>query len=353
MRIVVFGLTVSSSWGNGHATLWRALLGALGTRGHHVTFFERDMPYYAAHRDLTTLHVHTLRLYQTWGDVRGAAQSCVDSADAAIVTSYCPDAGPAAEVICRSTVPAKVFYDLDTPITLAALRQGARVAYLPDNGLGDFNLVLSFGGGPALADLQERLGATRVAPLFGSVDPSTYSRTANNAGYSADAAYLGTFARDRQAMLDTLFLEPARRRPELRFLLGGSLYPRDFPWTPNLYYIPHVPPVEHAKFYSSCRVTINVTRGPMAEMGYCPSGRLFEAAACGTPIVSDPWPGLDTFFEPGREILVARTAEDAVEALDLPPGELAAIGQRARARALECHTADHRAHELEHLLTSV
>jgi spore maturation protein CgeB len=353
MHIVIFGLTISSSWGNGHATLWRALVRALGARRHRVTFFERDVPYYAAHRDLTSLSGHVLLLYDDWRAISATAREAVASADVAIVTSYCPDSQAAADLICDSTVRAKIFYDLDTPITLDALRRGMPVAYLPSGGLGCFDLVLSFGGGPSLGDLQQHLGARRVAPLYGSVDLDTYRRTRDADGYRADVAYLGTYSDDRQAALETLFLEPARRRPAMRFLVGGSLYPIGFPWTSNLYYIPHVPPFEHSKFYSSCRITVNVTRAPMAEMGFCPSGRLFEAAACGTPVLSDAWPGLDTFFEPGREILIAHSAEEAIDALDRSPAELAAIGERARARTLECHSADRRAQELEHLLETL
>jgi spore maturation protein CgeB len=353
LRIVIFGLTVSSSWANGHATLWRALLRALRARGHHVTFFERDVPYYAAHRDLTQLDGHVLCLYGDWSSVQTTALSEVESADAAIVTSYCPDAQAASDLICSSRNPIKIFYDLDTPVTLASLRRGRSVEYVPTGGLAAFDLVLSFGGGPALDELRDRLGAKKVAPLYGSVDPSAYQRTSDCSLYRSHVTYLGTYADDRQAALDKLFLEPARRRPDLRFLLGGSMYPSDFPWTSNLYYVQHVPPPEHPKFYSSCRLTVNVTRGPMAAMGFCPSGRLFEAAACGTPVLSDRWPGLESFFEPGREILVADSAEDAIDALDRSPAELEAIGHRARTRALASHSADRRAQELEHLLVSM
>lgn len=353
MTIVVFGLTISSSWGNGHATLWRALIRALGARGHRVCFFERDVPYYAAHRDLTSLDGHELHLYSEWETTAAAARCAVDNADVAIVTSYCPDAQAAADLICSTPALRKVFYDMDTPVTLAALRAGEDVNYLPRNSLAAFDLVLSFGGGPALDELRKRLGAKHVAPLYGSVDTDAYQRTGGADAYRSDVTYLGTFASDRQAALDALFLEPARRRPQLRFLLGGSLYPQDFPWAPNIYYVRHVPPADHANLYSSCRLTINVTRGPMAEMGFCPSGRLFEAAACGTPVLSDAWPGLDSFFEPGREILIARTPDEATDALDRSPAELAAIGRRARTRALECHSAGNRALQLEQLLTNM
>jgi spore maturation protein CgeB len=353
MTIVVFGLTVSSSWGNGHATLWRGLIRALGARGHRVRFFERDTPYYANHRDLSDLDGHELHLYRDWNEAAAAAQRAVSACDAAIVTSYCPDAHAAADLICSASSSRKVFYDMDTPITLAALRAGEEVEYLPREGLAAFDLVLSFGGGPALDELRQRLGAQHVAPLYGSVDPDAYRRTRGSDVYRSDITYLGTFARDRQSALDALFLEPARRRPELRFLIGGSLYPQDFPWGPNIFYVQHVPPPHHPQLYSSCRITLNVTRGPMAEMGFCPSGRLFEAAACGTPVLSDEWPGLETFFEPGTEILTARTPEEATDALDRSPAELETIGRRARTRALASHSAASRALQLEQLLTDM
>jgi spore maturation protein CgeB len=353
MKIVVFGLSVSSSWGNGHATLWRGLLGGLGALGHQVVFFERDAPYYAAHRDLTELaNGHRLRLYDTWAGIANEAGRELAGADAALVTSYCPDGPLASELVLDSPARVRVFYDLDTPVTLARLEQGEPVEYLPPDGLHGFDLVLSFTGGLALEELRERLGARQVAPLYGSVDPAVHKPVASNPEYSADLSYLGTYADDRQAVLERLFLEPARRRPAMRFLLGGSLYPPGFGWTPNLYYVRHVAPQEHAALHCSSRLTLNITRAAMAAMGYCPSGRLFEAAACGAPILTDSWAGLDEFFEPGIELLVASTTDDVLAALDLPETDLARIGAAARERALGCHTARHRAAELVRLLDS-
>jgi spore maturation protein CgeB len=210
--------------------------------------------------------------------------------------------------------------------------------------------VLSFTGGRALGVLRERLGARRVAPLYGSVDPDVHARAAPAARYRADLSYLGTYAEDRPAALDRLFVQPARRAPGLRFLIGGAQYPAVFPWTPNIWFVRHLPPSEHPAFYSSSRATLNVTRGPMAEMGYCPSGRLFEAAACGTPVLSDEWEGLDSFFRPGEEILIARDAGDVLDALAMAPDELAAVGRRARERTLAEHVAERRALELEDAL---
>jgi spore maturation protein CgeB len=346
MKIVVFGLTVSSSWGNGHATLWRGLCGALGRLGHHVTFFERDAPYYAAARDLTQISPHALRIYPTWESVRDEARRVLDGADAALVTSYCPDAVAATELVLESGAGVRAFYDLDTPITLARLRAGRPVDYLGPQGLSRFDVVLSFTGGSALAELTERLGARRVIALHGSVDPEVYYPAPPRALFRSDLSYLGTYSADRQAALFALFLEPIRRSPTRRFVLGGSLYPHDFPWLGNLNHVGHVAPQDHSAFYGSSALTLNITRGPMAEMGHCPSGRLFEAAASGVAVLSDAWEGIERFFTPGREILLARTTEDVLAAIALPREELAAIGRAARDRALREHTADHRASEL-------
>ncbi|WP_437502532.1 CgeB family protein [Sorangium sp. So ce1099] len=353
MRIVIFGLTISSSWGNGHATLWRGVISALGRAGHRVTFFERDAPYYAAHRDLLSLsHGNELRIYSSFEEVLPEARRAIREADAAMVTSYCPDGGPATDVVLESR-GLKVFYDLDTPVTLDRINAGQSVGYIGPRGLVDFDCVLSYTGGEALAQLQSKLGARRVFPLYGSADPEVHRPVPPRAEFRGDLSYLGTYAADRQEALSTLFLEAARRLPEKRFVIGGSLYPENFPWAQNIYYMRHVAPADHPAFYCSSPLTLNVTRGAMAAMGYCPSGRLFEAAACGTPILSDSWEGLDQFFTPGKEILVARTTDEAVAALSLPTGEIAAVARAARERVLAEHSAARRAEELVAILESV
>ena len=347
---MIFGLTVSSSWGNGHATLWRGLCAALARRGHKVVFFEHDVPYYALNRDLAELPQGELCLYPGWEEVSGLARRHLADADAAIVTSYCPDALAATEMVLDAPAPVRVFYDLDTPVTLARLQAGQAVEYVPPQGLGEFDLVLSYTGGEALDELRWRLGAGRVLPLYGSVDPDAYRPDAPLPHYRADLSYMGTYAADRQAKLEQLLVEPARRLPQKRFLIGGAQYPESFPWSGNIYFVRHLPPAEHRAFYSSSRLTLNVTRAAMARMGYCPSGRLFEAAACGAPILSDAWEGLDAFFRPGAEILLADGTEDAMAALETPDAELARIGRQARERTLAEHTADNRAAELEALV---
>jgi spore maturation protein CgeB len=350
MKIVVFGLTVSSSWGNGHATLWRGLIRALAALGHRVVFFERDVPYYAMNRDLVALPGGELVLYREIADVEARMRDELGDADVAIVTSYCPDALAATALALASARPLKLFYDLDTPVTLARLREGERVPYLGADGLAGFDLVLSYTGGAALAELERRLGARSAAPLYGHVDPQAHRAVAPVARYRADLSYLGTYAADRQQALEALFVTPAQRRPELRFLIGGAQYPHDFPWSDNIYFVRHLPPEEHPAFFSSSRLTLNLTRHAMAAMGWCPSGRLFEAAACGTAILSDHWEGLDAFFAPGRDIIVARNADDVLAALDLSDAEIARIGAAARERALAEHTSMHRAKTLVGLI---
>ncbi len=351
MKLVIFGLSVSSSWGNGHATLWRGLIGALGRDGHHVTFFERDVPYYAQNRDLAELDPDAkLVLYDDWASIRHQARRCADAADAVIVTSFCPDGIAATELVLDSRAGLRCFYDLDTPVTLDRLAAEQSVPYIGGNGLAGFDLVLSYTGGAALDALRSRLGARRAAALYGWADPAVYRPVPVQQRDQADLSYLGTYAADRQQALETLFVAPARLRPASRFVIGGAQYPQDFPWTQNIFFVRHLPPAEHPAFYASSRLTLNVTRGAMARMGWCPSGRLFEAASCGTPILSDSWPGLDAFFEPGREILIASDTAQALAALDTAPDELARMAARARDRVLGEHTAAHRARTLVALL---
>lgn len=352
MKVVIFGLSVSSSWGNGHATLWRGLCASLARRGHEVVFFERDVPYYAIHRDLDELPGGKLCLYPNWTEVLPLARQHLAGADVGMVTSYCPDGVAASDLVLSSAVSLRAFYDLDAPVTLQRLSNGEHVDYIGPRGLRDFDLVLSYTGGLALGELKERLGARRVAPLYGSVDPAAHKPASASEHYAADLSYLGTYAQDRNAALNTLFVEAARRLPTRRFIIGGSMYDGSFPWQSNIFFVRHVPPQEHPAFYCSSKLTLNVTRYAMARMGFCPSGRLFEAAACGVPILSDGWEGIEHFFQPGAEILLAHNTDDTVAALEYSPAELGSLAQAARDRVMSCHTADIRARELEAILES-
>ncbi|MDQ6663461.1 MAG: glycosyltransferase [Acidobacteriota bacterium] len=354
MKIVLFGLSISSSWGNGHATLWRGLCRGLVKLGHRPVFFERDVPYYAAHRDYLELPGGLLHLYPDWESALSRARAEVAGADVAMITSYCPDGLAASELVLSSNVPVRAFYDLDTPVTLDRLRSGQTVDYLPARGLRDFDIVLSYTGGAALSELREKLGARRVEPLYGSVDPLVHKPIEPIAGErSYDLSYLGTYAEDRQRGVNDLFIEPARRMPGRRFLLGGASYDANFPWTNNIFFRHHIAPAGHPAFYCSSHLTLNVTRRAMREMGYCPSGRLFESAACGVPVITDEWEGLDRFFTPGSEILIAHGPQDLIDALEMPHEQLKKLGAAARERTLAEHTSDKRAGELEAILQSV
>ena len=349
MKLVIFGLTISSSWGNGHATLWRGLCRELTARGHDVVFFEREVSYYAAHRDFHELPGGTLHFYTSWSECHAEAKRHLAEADVAMVTSYCPDAIAASELVWDSSA-LRVFYDLDTPVTLSRLRRGEPVSYIHPRGLTEFDLVLSFTGGGALTALKQELGARKVSPLYGSVDPQVHRPVSPNKSYRAALSYLGTYAADRQAALEALFVEPARRLAHQRFVIGGAQYPAEFPWTPNIFFVQHLPPSEHPTFFCSSRLTLNVTRAAMRDFGWCPSGRLFEAAACGVPLLSDFWDGLDDFFAPGSEILFARTTADVMDALEISPSELTKMSLAARERVLAEHTSAQRARELVELL---
>jgi spore maturation protein CgeB len=352
MKFVVFGLSISSAWGNGHATLLRGLFRALHEQGNQVHFFERDVPYYASHRDVETLPYAHLHLYSDWNENLHWAKQQIADAEVAIVTSYCTDGRSACKLILDANIPCKIFYDMDTPVTLSRMDRGEQVEYIPQEGLSGFDLVLSYTGGEALHQLQTKLGARVVAPLYGWVDPAIHHRVERSPDFQSDLSYLGTYSADRQPGLEQLLLAPARQLVHHRFLIAGAMYPDSTSWPANVRHFEHISPPEHSAFYSSSALTLNITRSSMAAMGFCPSGRFFEAAACGTPILSDWWPGLDTFFMPGEEIFIATSTADAVVTLQRSPAELQQVAIRAQQRTFDCHTAAIRAKRLISLLES-
>ncbi len=353
MKIVIFGLSVSSSWGNGHATIWRGLISALTRMDHKVIFFEKDVDYYASNRDFEKCNGLTLILYEKWEQIRKKAEESVRSSDVSIVTSYCPDAIEASEIIITRAGGLKIFYDLDTPVTLRNIENGKWPFYMPRNGLGQFDLVLSYTGGIALKKIKEILGARLVIPLYGSADPQLHYPTCRMNKYSSDLSYLGTYAEDRQGKLEELFFKPAAILEKKQFLLAGAQYPESLKLTRNITYLPHVAPPEHSSFYCSSSFTLNVTRDAMATMGYCASGRLFEAALCEVPVLSDDWKGIETFFNPGEEIILVHSARDVIEALKMPLVERQKLAKAARRRVLREHTAEKRAQELIAIIKGV
>jgi spore maturation protein CgeB len=345
LSVVFLGLTITSSWGNGHATTYRGLLRELEARGHDVTFLERDVPWYAGARDLPDPPYGRTELYADLPDLQRRFGDRVADADAVIVGSYVPEGIAVGDWVATTARGVTAFYDIDTPITLAKLGDGG-IAYLAAEQIPRYHLYLSFTGGPTLERLEREFGAPRARPLYCSVDPDVH-RPADVAR-RWDLGYLGTYSDDRQVGLERLMLEVARCRGDLRFVVAGPQYPDTVAWPANVERIEHVPPEGHRAFYAAQRFTLNLTRDDMKRAGYAPSVRLFEAAACGVPVVSDDWPGLATFFRPGEEILVA-DGRDAVREvlLELPEAERHAIGARARRAVLARHTAAQRAAELE------
>ncbi len=345
MKIVVLGLSITSAWGNGHATTYRALLRELARRGHSIVFLERDVPWYSENRDMPSCDYASVALYPSLEHLRREHADIVGAADAVIVGSYVPEGVAVGEWVLATARGAVAFYDIDTPVTLAKLGRGDH-EYLTPDLLRRYPLYLSFSGGPILQKLERELGSPRARALHCAVDPTLYFPEPRDIRW--DIGYLGTYSADRQPGLEMLLLEPARRRPSGRFVVAGPQYPASIQWPGNVGRVEHLPPTDHREFYNSQRFTLNLTRADMMAAGHSPSVRLFEAAACGTPIITDAWPGLENYFAPGREILVARSVADVERCLrELSPARAAEIGLAGRARVLREHTAAHRAAQLE------
>jgi spore maturation protein CgeB len=344
LNIVIIGLSVTSSWGNGHATTYRALIEALTDRGHRVTFLERDVPWYRDHRDLIKPSGWRVELYRSLQELPRRFTPLIRDANLIIVGSYVPDGIAIAEWVTAHAEGITAFYDIDTPVTLAGLDQG--LEYLSAAMIPRFDLYLSFSGGPVPGMIEDTYGSPMAGVLYCSADPSLYRP--QPAEKQWEMGYLGTYSDDRQPAVERLLLAPAKAIPDRRFVLGGSRYPAYLSWPNNVERIDHLPQHEHAPFYSQQRFTLNVTRADMRALGFSPSVRLFEAAACGTPVISDRWPGIETIFEPATEILLVSDAREVIQILrELPEERRLSIADRARRRMLAEHAPDHRARQLE------
>jgi len=340
MKLVVLGLSLSSSWGNGHATTFRALLSAFAARGHEVLFLERDVPWYAAHRDLAAPDFCRLAYYDSLAGLE-QWRAEIAAADAVMVGSYVPDGIAVCAFVQTCARGVTCFYDIDTPVTLAALDRG-ECEYLSRNIIPNFDIYFSFSGGPVLTRLEEDYGARAARALYCSVDTARYRPVDGPVRW--DLTYLGTYSPDRQPTLERLLIAPALACPGMTFAVAGPRYPEDIVWPGNVERIEHLPPADHAAFYSASRFTLNVTRADMIAAGWSPSVRLFEAGACGTPIISDRWEGIEALFAPGEAIVLADTTEEVIAALDRPAE---AIGKAARKAVLGGHSAEKRAAKLE------
>lgn len=353
MKIVIYGLTITSAWGNGHATTFRSLVKALAQLGHRVHFIEKDVEWYRNHRDLPEPGYCTVRLYEDWNAEEASLVGDAVDADAVVIGSYFPDAIVATRALLDAGCGPIFFYDIDTPITMSQLRAQGRCEYLEASLIPQYAAYLSFTGGPTLHELETRFHAQRALPLFCSVDPDLYKPVPVTESYRCDLSYLGTYAKDRQPKLMRLLNGAAELLPDATMLVAGAMFPDDVAWAANVRRLKHVAPPDHPAFYSSSRFTLNLTRDDMVAAGYSPSVRLFEASACGAAILSDNWPGLEQFLTPGEEILLPRDAAETASILrDLPEAERLRLGQRARERILAEHTSRCRAEQFERIVST-
>jgi len=351
VKIVIYGLTITSSWGNGHATTYRSLIKALARRGHSVHFIEKDVEWYRSNRDLPHPEFCTLQLYEDWQAESAMLVRAAADADAIVVGSYFPDAIAATKALLDAGLGPLLFYDIDTPITLAKLRSHGATEYLDASYIPYYAVYLSFTGGPAIRELEQNFDSPRAVPFYCSVDPDLYRTVPSLSRYCCDLSYLGTYAADRQPKLIQFLCGAADLLPSHRFIVAGAQYPKEIEWGANIARITHVYPREHCAFYSSSRFTLNLTRDAMVEAGYSPSVRLFEAAACGAAIVSDAWSGLDEFLTPGVEVLLPSDEYELVEIIQkTPEHERRRVGERARDRIIAHHSSAERAFQFENIV---
>jgi spore maturation protein CgeB len=350
MKIVIYGLTLTSAWGNGHATTYRSLIKALRRLGHCVRFIEKDVEWYRNNRDLPQPEFCTVRLYDDWSADKSSLIRESADADAIVIGSYFPDAIAATRALLDAGYGPLLFYDIDTPITMSQLRETGGCEYLDASLIPHYSAYLSFTGGPILRELESRFGSPQAISFYCSVDPDLYCPCEARQEYRCDLSYLGTYADDRQPKLMRLLNDTASVLPTRAFLVGGAKYPPGIRWQKNVRRITHVSPPEHPAFYSSSRFTLNLTRDEMVAAGYSPSVRLFEASACGAAILSDEWPGLAQFLTPGKEILLPRDANETADILSgLSDEQRTRIGRQARERILSEHTSEHRARQFEEI----
>ena len=264
LTIVIIGLTITSSWGNGHATTYRGLVRELVRRGHDVLFLEHDKPWYAQSRDLPNPPYCRTELYASVDELKQRFAHNVAAADLVIVGSYLPQGVEVGQWVTSIAGGTTAFYDIDTPVTMAKLARGD-YEYLSPPLIAKYDMYLSFTGGPLLERLEREYGSPRALPLYCSVDPELYRPVQSPIRW--DLGYLGTYSPDRQPPLQRLMLDPAARWHDGRFVVAGPQYPPEINWPSNVQRIEHLPPAEHCAFYNSQRFTLNITRSDMIRAG--------------------------------------------------------------------------------------
>lgn len=351
LKIVIIGLSITSSFDNSHATTYRGLVRELTTRGHDVLFLERHTENHAVHRDLPKPSSGRTELYSTLKELKNRFTDEIRDADVVIVGSCVHQGVEIGEWVSHLARGVTAFYDLDTPTTLANLAKG-KADYISAALIARYHVYLSLTGGPTLDYIEEHYHPPMARPLHCAVDANLFYPEVRDINFNL--GYMGIYGNDRQPTLERLLIEPARRWNKGKFVVAGPQYPRSLRWPRNVKRITDLPPAKYRAFYNAQRFTLNVAHTNMVVAGYTPNVRLFEAAACGTPIISDAWPGLETFFTPDKEILIAHSADEILIYLqEISELERRRIGYRARERVLAKHTARHRAIELENYVLEV
>src|SRR5215207_3296075 len=354
MKLVLFGSSLVSAYWNGAATYYRGICKAMHARGHQVVFVEPDLYERQRHRDLLDNPEYAeVRVCDGWDELRRE----VDRAAGADLVAKCSGVGgwdlELAEAVLDAQRPGSLvtFWDVDAPQTLAAAFAE------PPDAPGTFrrlipcyDMILLYGGGPPVQSAYAELGASVAHLVYNAVDPDEYFPVSAEPGKTCDLLFMGNRMPDREQRVRELFFRAAELAPDLSFVLGGNGW-ADYPLPPNVRYVGHVPTADHRAWNCSARLVLNINRADMAATGFSPPTRVFEAAGCGSCVVTDAWQGIETFFEPADEVLVAHTAEDIVTYLrSTSPEQARNIGSAARQRVLNDHTYAARAMDLEHVL---
>jgi spore maturation protein CgeB len=351
LRLAFFGSSISSAYWNGAATYYRGIVRALSAHGHRVTFHEPRALGRQDHADLIDPDWVDIVVYEaaTEDDVRRAVAGAA-AVDIVVKTS---GVGVFDDLLERAVIDlpgpsARIFWDVDAPATLDGL--GADPAHPLRALIPRFDLVLTYGGGMGVVERYRAFGARECIPVYNALDPATHHPAPPDDRFACDLGFLGNRLGDRETRADEFFFQAARLAPHRRFLLGGSGW-EEKPMPGNVGYLGHVYTRDHNAFNSAALAVLNVNRESMASTGYSPPTRLFEVAGAAACLISDDWPGIDAFLEPGREVLVAADGEEVAEILaGLTPRRAAAIGAAARRRILSHHTYAHRVALLERVL---
>lgn len=352
MRICVFGSSITSSYWNGAATYYRGIYKNLAALGHEITFAEPDIYERQQHRDLSEVEYASVIVYQTPADI-AELLAIASTADLVIKHSGIGADDDLLErqvLECRSRRTKVAFWDVDAPATLARLDGDPRDPFRSCIPLYDF--VFTYGGGTPVIEHYLRFGARNCHPIYNALDPETHLPVAADPTLASDLLFVGNRLPDRERRVEQFFLRVADLAPEMHFVLGGEGWANKL-MPPNVRWIGHVGTSDHSRANCSARMVLNINRESMAEVGFSPPTRVFEAAGCASCLITDHWTGVEAFFTPGREILVASNAEQIVLYLrEIDRGHARKIGEAMRVRALAQHTYARRARQLQAILAA-